>query len=85
MDLAVLAQAEKIYYEKGGKLDPDDWKKLSVPKMDDLKSRLLKTRERDAESSNLSVTYDVLELQSTDEDGDQRVSCEPPRRHSGRT
>jgi hypothetical protein len=73
MDLSCLGQVEKLYYERNGIFEPDDWKRF-VPNRestDKLKSRLLKERDQDAESSNVSQSNVVSKQQPDDEKGKQ--------------
>jgi len=72
MDLSCLGDVEKLYYERQGKFEKDDWKKFVPDRtaVDKLKSRLLKVRQ-DEESSNLSVENALPELEPNDEKGKQ--------------
>ena len=74
MDLSCLGDVEKLYYERKGKFEPDDWKKF-VPdrtEVDKLKQRLIKVRT-DAESNSLPESNAIPELEPDDPAIGQRV------------
>lgn len=79
MDLSCLGEVEKLYHERQGKFEKDDWKKFVPDRtaVDKLKSRLLKVRQ-DEESSNLSLEIDVSKQQSNDEKGKQPLRSKSP-------
>lgn len=74
MDLSCLGEVEKLYYERNGKFQPDDWKRF-VPdreKVEKLKERLLRVRQ-DEESNHEPESNVVSQFESNDEKGKQPI------------
>lgn len=72
MDLSCLGEVEKLYYERNGKFQPDDWKRF-VPdreKVEKLKERLLRARQ-DEESNHEPEQNVVSKFEPDDEKGKQ--------------
>ena len=72
MDLSCLGEVEKLYYERNGKFQPDDWKRF-VPdreKVEKLKERLLRARQ-DEESNHEPEQNVVSQFEPDDEKGKQ--------------
>jgi hypothetical protein len=72
MDLSCLGEVEKLYHERNGEFQPDDWKRF-VPdreKVEKLKERLLRVRQ-DEESNNEPESNVVSQFESNDEKGKQ--------------
>ncbi len=74
MDLSCLGEVEKLYYERNGEFQPDDWKRF-VPdreKVEKLKERLLRARQ-DEESNNEPESNVVSQFEPNDEKGKQPI------------
>jgi len=74
MDLSCLGEVEKLYYERNGEFQPDDWKRF-VPdreKVEKLKERLLRVRQ-DEESNHEPKSNVISQFEPDDEKGKQPI------------
>jgi hypothetical protein len=67
MDMNLLMEISKLYYERNGKFEPDDYKRFvpDTSNVDKLKSKLVL---RDAESSDLPLEISMVEQQPDGKD-----------------